>query len=181
MRSRPSWLLWADATIRKVIAWVTCALLIAMVAFVAYTVVMRYVFRNAPYWGDTLAVFSNIWLVLLAYGLTVRERDDIAMEGLYEKLPSVVTTSLRLIWQGLTLAFGVFLVYFGSEAAMNVPGTFTELGGLPKTVPMMALPICGLLVALASVAAMTEDSLRLRERTLPATARLRNPTGGGGL
>ena len=31
-----------------------------MVVFTVYTVVMRYVFQNPPFWGDTLSVFCNM-------------------------------------------------------------------------------------------------------------------------
>ncbi len=177
------WLTAVDTTLRRIVAWVTCTLLITMVAFTTYTVVMRYVFKNPPFWGDTLAVFANIWLVLLAYGLTVRERDDIVMEGLYEKLPSRVVACLRFIWQGLTLTFGIYMSYYGLRAAMNVPGTFTELGGLPTKVPMMVLPICGALIALASIAVLIEDSLKWwRGEEIPSSSSsVQNPTGGGGL
>jgi hypothetical protein len=48
---------------------------------------------------------------------------------------------------------------------------------------MMALPICGVLIALGSAAAITEDSVRLRrnEGMSRTTARLQDSTGGGGL
>ncbi len=148
---------------RVAIMGLTCSLLVAMVVFTMYTVVMRYVFRDAPFWGDTVSVFCNIWLVLIAYALTVRDREDIAMEGIYARIPAGVVVAFRYAWEAMRLAFGLFLVWYGIDAAINVPGRFWELGGLPKQVPMMALPLCGLLVAQASAAVLAEDFFGWRE------------------
>ena len=121
-----------------------------MVAFTIYTVVMRYVFHDPPFWGDTISLFCNIWLVLLAYALAVRDREDIASEGIYEFLTPKTVLVLRFAWRAMTFIFGVLLFWFGLDAALNVPGQYWELGGLPKRAPMMVLPICGVLIALVT-------------------------------
>lgn len=156
-RTAPAWFLKIDRVLRTTIMSVSCTLLVLMVAFTIYTVVMRYVFKDPPFWGDTVSLFCNIWLVLMAYSLAVRDREDIASEGIYIYLPPGVVTGLRSGWQILTLLFGVFLFWFGLDAAQHVPGQFWELGGLPKKAPMMALPLCGLLVSLVAATNIAED------------------------
>lgn len=153
----PAWLRITDRVLRSMIMWVSGTLLALMVAFTIYTVVMRYVFKDPPFWGDTVALFCNIWLVLIAYALAVRDREDIASEGIYVYLAPRAVTALRSTWQILTFAFGIFLIWFGLDAAQNVPGQFWELGGLPKRVPMMALPVCGTLVTLMTATNIVED------------------------
>jgi TRAP-type C4-dicarboxylate transport system permease small subunit len=156
-RPPPAWFQKADSTVRWAIMGVSCTLLVLMVAFTVYTVIMRYVFKDPPFWGDTVSLFCNIWLVLMAYALAVRDREDIASEGLYVYLTSGMVKFLRFAWQVMTLAFGLFLIWFGLDAALNVPGQFWELGGLPKRVPMMALPLCGTLVTLLAASNIAED------------------------
>jgi TRAP-type C4-dicarboxylate transport system permease small subunit len=151
-----------DHLSRVLIMWLTCVFLVLMVAFTIYTVVMRYVFHNPPFWGDTVALFCNIWFVLVAYALAVRDREDIASEFVYEYLPRAVVSALHYGWQLLTLSFGVFLAVFGARAALDVPGQYWELGGLPKQVPMMVLPIAGVLVTLMSAITIVEDALGWR-------------------
>jgi TRAP-type C4-dicarboxylate transport system permease small subunit len=157
VRRPPRWFRIVDRTLRSTIAWFTCSLLVLMVLFTIYTVIMRYVFHDPPFWGDTVALFCNIWLVLLAYALAVRERQDIASEGIYELFSPRVVVVFRFIWQGMTLVFGALLFWYGLEAALNVPGQYWELGGLPKRAPMMVLPISGMLVALMSAFTLAED------------------------
>lgn len=141
---------------------VVCSILmILMVVFTVYTVVMRYVFNNAPFWGDTLSVFCNIWVTMLGYCLAVRDREDIALRGFYKLLPPKAGFMLDMAWNAMVLLFGLYLVWFGWEASQNVPGMFWELGGLPKMYPMLVMPIAGILVAMAASMVMLEDALIL--------------------
>ncbi len=145
--------------------WISCTLLVLMIAFTIYTVVMRYVFKDPPFWGDTVSLFCNIWLVLIAYALAVRDRQDIATEVIYEYLSPRGVNALRFTWQVLTFSLGVFLIWFGLDAALHVPGKFWELGGLPRMIPMMALPLCGTLLVYATGMNMAEDIFGWRSAT----------------
>ena len=156
-RQAPRWFCVIDRIVRSTITWFTCSLLVLMVAFTIYTVVMRYVFNDPPFWGDTVALFCNIWLVLLAYALAVRDREDIASEGIYEFLTPRTVLVLRFAWRAMTFVFGLLLFWFGLDAALNVPGQYWELGGLPKRAPMMVLPLSGILVALVAAFTLAED------------------------
>lgn len=158
----PRWFTVIDAALRSAITWFCSSLLVLMVVFTVYTVVMRYVFHDPPFWGDTIALLCNTGLVFTAYALAVREREDIASEALHSYLPTWAVTMLTYMWEIVTIAFGIFLAWFGWEAASTVPGQFWELGGLPKSLPMMVLPLSGLLVAMAGVAVICEMALGWR-------------------
>ncbi len=155
----PRWFKHFDRGLRSAISVFACTLLILMVLFTAYTVVMRYVFRDPPFWGDTVALFCNIGLVFVAYSLAVRDREDIASEALHTLLPPMGVMVLVYSWQMITILFGVFLAWYGFEAAWTVPGQYWELGGLPKKIPMLALPVCGILTAIAGICAVAEQAL----------------------
>jgi TRAP-type C4-dicarboxylate transport system permease small subunit len=139
-----------DNLIWNALLAICCLLLFSIVALTAYTVFMRYVMNDAPFWGDTVALFANVWLVMLCLAITVRYEESISMQGLYGALPPIVGVALDVIWNVVTLLFGLFLVWYGLQAAMNVPGMFWELGGLPKRYPMMIMPISGALTSLAA-------------------------------
>jgi TRAP-type C4-dicarboxylate transport system permease small subunit len=142
-------------------------LLVAMVLVTGYTVVMRYAFRNPPFWGDTLTMFCNIWLVLIAYAISVRKREFIAMQGMYALLPAGWPFALNFAWNVMTALFGAFLLVFGIGATANVPGSYWELGGLPNKVPMAIMPIAGALIMLAALRNVAEDrSVRRKQRRL---------------
>ncbi len=78
-----------------------CAIfLLLMVVFAVYNIVMRYVFENPLVWGDLLTVLSNIGLVFLALALTVRDKDPIALDLIYSRLPvkAILDFSHFLSW-----------------------------------------------------------------------------------
>ena len=138
-----------------------------MVVFTVYTVVMRYVFHDPPFWGDTLSMFCNIWITMLGYSLAVRDREDIALRGIYRLIPPRAGFLLDMLWTAMVFAFGLYLAWFGWVAAQNVPSVFWELGGLKKMVPMLAMPIAGVLVAIAALELILEDTLILRGKRPP--------------
>jgi TRAP-type C4-dicarboxylate transport system permease small subunit len=150
-----------NTRLSTVVRFLCAILLVLMVVFTVYTVVMRYVFQNPPFWGDTLSVFCNIWVTMLGYSLAVRDREDIALRGFYKLIPPRAGFLLDMVWTAMVFAFGIYLAWFGWVAASNVPGMFWELGGLKKTYPMLVMPIAGVLVAMAASSLMLDDILIL--------------------
>lgn len=140
-----------DRGVVPAIRWICGFLMVVMVLITVYTVVMRFVFNNPPFWGDTLRLFCNIWLVLLGYGISARRREYIAMQGLYAILPHGCGAILNTFWDAVTGCFGVFLAWYGTVAALTVPGEFWELGGLPMEIPMMIMPIAGTCLAVLTL------------------------------
>lgn len=155
----PQWFKTIDHVLRLTIMALSGTLFMLMVLFTVYTIVMRYVFEDPPFWGDTVSLFCNLGLVFMSYALAVRDREEISSEALHTLLPDTGVTVLVYAWQAMTVLFGGFLAWFGVEAALMVPGHYWELGGLPKMVPMLALPLCGVLTMVAGVFSLAEQVL----------------------
>lgn len=143
----------AEFVIGRLLPLLCSAMLGAMVVFIAYTVAMRTIFLNPPFWGDTLATFANVWMVFLGAIIAVRERSNISMEALYRKLPDIYTHFLRRLWLVGFMALGALLFVFGLEAARRIPGFYWELGNLPKSYPLMILPVSGIGIGVAAIIA----------------------------
>lgn len=149
-----------DKLIWNALLTICCVLLIAIVGLTAYTIVMRYIFSNPPFWGDTTALFANVWLVMLCLAITVRYEESISMQGLYAMMPRWFGIGLDILWSVVTLVFGLYLVWFGFQASMTVPGMFWELGGLPKRYPMLIMPLSGALTAVAATLVLYDRFVR---------------------
>lgn len=81
-----------------------CSIFLAlMVGFTIYTVVMRYVFANPPVWGDLLTVLSNIWLMFIVLSFTARDNEHIALNLIYEKLPTRLSFFIRQFWKFMVI------------------------------------------------------------------------------
>ena len=168
-----------DRAIRMILTAFYAVLLLMMVAFTVYTVVMRYVFENPPVWGDLLTVLSNIWLVFFALALTVRDKDHIALDLIYTRLPLKWAFLVQQFWTLVIFALGLVMIIWGVEAVTTMGGKYWEMwyfawedgklvfkpNYMPKKYAVAIVPISGFLVSLAAIASMLEDSARLRAGT----------------
>lgn len=155
-----------DFLLGRVITWACVAMLAAMVAFTLYTVFMRTVMSDPPFWGDTLTLIANIWLVMLSFALSIRSRESIAMQMIYDYVPARVAGALETLWNLLFVALGLMMIVYGYMVAARIPGTYWELGNAPKSWLMLILPLSGVLVVLAALRVLAEDlgALRRGER-----------------
>lgn len=168
-----------DAAVKKLLTAFCAILLLLMVAFTVYSVVMRYVFENPPVWGDLLTVLSNIWLVFLALALTVRDKDHIALDMIYTWLPLKAAFAIQQFWTLVIFGLGLVMIVYGIEAVSTMGGKYWEMwyfawedgqivfkpNYMPKKYAIAIVPISGLLVCVAAIASVLEDSLRLKEGT----------------
>ena len=168
-----------DAAVKKLLTAFCATLLLLMVAFTVYSVVMRYVFENPPVWGDLLTVLSNIWLVFLALALTVRDKDHIALDMIYNWLPLKAAFAVQQFWTLVIFGLGLVMIVYGIEAVTTMGGKYWEMwyfawedgqivfkpNYMPKKYAIAIVPISGVLVCVAAIASVLEDSLRLKEGT----------------
>jgi TRAP-type C4-dicarboxylate transport system permease small subunit len=151
-----------DFLLGKTVTWACVLMLAAMVAFTLYTVFMRGVMSDPPFWGDTLTLIANVWLVMLSFALAIRERESIAMQMIYDYVPARVAGLLETLWNLLWVMVGLMMVVYGYQVAERIPGTYWELGNAPKSWLMMILPVSGVLVVLAGLRVLAEDFAALR-------------------
>ena len=174
MNGLPPYLRMIDRLVHKILTAFCGILLMLMVVFTVYSVVMRYYFEDPPVWGDLLTVLSNIWLVFLALALTVRDRDHIALDLVYTRLPLRLAFMVQQFWSLVIFVLGIVIVYYGLQVVATMGGKYWEMwyfawedGGLvfkpnymPKKYAMAILPISGVLTSIAALIAVLEDCIR---------------------
>ena len=168
-----------DIWVRRILTLFCATLLAMMVIFTVYTVFMRYVFLNPPVWGDQMAVFSCIWLVFIALALTTREKEHIALDMLYTYLPVKWSFAVQEMWNLIICVLGGVLLVYGYDTAVNNFGKYWELNYMPKTWPMMILPVTGGLIMLGSFAAFLEDLAAFRRGEFTVKDLAEVPETGG--
>lgn len=173
-----------DRSVKHILTAFCAVLLLAMVVFTVYSVVMRYVFENPPVWGDLLTVLSNIWLVFFALALTVRDKDHIALDLIYTWLPLKLAFCVQQFWSLVIFGLGLIMIIYGIEAVQTMGGKYWEMwyfawedGGLvfkpnymPKKYAVSIVPISGVLVSIAALASVLEDSLKMKAGTYKVVA-----------
>ena len=167
--------LWA----RKLLTGFCMLMLFLMVVFTVYTVVMRYVFENPPVWGDLLTVLSNIWLVFIALVLSVREKNHIALNLIYTRLPRVYAYAVQQLWTIVIMLIGFIICYYGWEVVTKMGGKYWEMwhfaweegsfvfkpNYMPKKYAVMILPLSGAMISIAALIAVIEDTIRYKRGT----------------
>ena len=168
-----------DTAVRKTLTAFCATLLSMMVAFTVYSVVMRYVFEDPPIWGDLLTVLSNIWLVFFALALTVRDRNHIALDLIYNWLPQNAAFFVQQFWTAVIFCLGIVMIIWGLDAVSTMGGKYWEMwhfawedgeivfkpNYMPKKYAISVVPLSGFLVCVAALASITEDSLRFMAGT----------------
>lgn len=166
-----------DLVIRKLLTAFCAVMLAMMVVFTVYTVIMRYVFENPPMWGDLLTVLANIWFVFIALVLTVREKEHIALNLIYSRLPRPVSFSIQQVWNAVILMLGAVICIYGAETVSKMGGKYWEMwyfawedgwfvfkpNYMPKKYAMMILPATGAMICVAALGAIIEDVIRFRQ------------------
>ncbi len=168
-----------DVWVKKILTAFCAVFLLLMVVFAVYNIVMRYIFENPPVWGDLLTVLSNIWLVFLALPLTVRDKDHIALDLIYSWLPVRAAFAIQQFWTLVIFLLGIVMIVYGLEAVATMGGKYWEMwhfgweegkfvfkpNYMPKKYAIAIVPIAGVLVCIAAIASIIEDTYKLRSGT----------------
>lgn len=142
---------------QRITAWfsesferVAAILLLAMLIFMLASVVLRSLFGAGPFWGDTLATLSAVLMLFVLFPVGILKGENIAMGALHERLPTTVAVFLGRLWDGLFLISGLFLFAAGIHLSREIPGFYSELGGLNKGYVVLIVPLSGLAMSLAA-------------------------------
>ena len=182
-----------DLLVRKTLTAFCGIFLFLMVAFAVYNVVMRYVFEDPPVWGDLLTVLSNIWLVFFALALTVRDKDHIALDLIYSWLPVKAAFLIQQFWALVIFCLGIVMIIYGMEAVATMGGKYWEMwyfawengqivfkpNYMPKKYAIAIVPISGVLVCLAAIASIIEDTLKMKAGTYKQAEEVNLPSDEG--
>ena len=128
--------------------WLGGFLLLLNVSDVIMGVTLRYFGGAAPIWTEELARFSMVWMVLIGAAAAFYNGDQMSIDFVVMKLPPRGKAFCRVLSVAVRFIVLAALIWFG---ARNVIGSWkmkTMALGVPKSIPLMAVPIgMGLLLA----------------------------------
>lgn len=134
--------------LERISAWGACILLIINVGDIILGVFCRYVLKSSLIWTEEAARFSLVWMVMVgALGAAVRG-DHMAIDFVVPHLPAALR---RLVeWGRFLLALLILslMIYVGTINAMQMRGMRTIALNIPKTIPLLSVPV-GFLLLLA--------------------------------
>jgi len=104
----------------------TRLIMLLLVIVVLYNVLMRYGFNAPPFWSDRVGTTANMAMVLFGISLTIRNRDLIAMQALYEIITPRAALFLDTLWNSVILVFSAVFAWYGYQAADAMPGQYWD-------------------------------------------------------
>ncbi len=103
------------AALSSLALWAAAAGLVVMTAFVAYQVFGRYVLNRSPSWTEPGAVMLMSWFIFLGAAVGIRENYHLGFDVLLYVVPRAGKRVLRTISDVVVLAFGLGMVWYGSQ------------------------------------------------------------------
>jgi TRAP-type C4-dicarboxylate transport system permease small subunit len=135
----------------RVLAVVSSISLAALCLLVIYSVVMRYVFSDAPDYVEPIALLLVIVIAMFGAALKVREGGHIGLDSLVKKLPEkgqVIATGI----QHLCLVAFAVAVFFGClEMAITTHEDRIPILGLPEALRYCIPIIASICIAMFSL------------------------------
>lgn len=152
------------AGLRKLVAGLVVLFFGYMIVAVLVQIAGRYLFEFAIDWTAETATFAQIWMVLLAGGLAMRDNLHVSVDALTNRLP---TNALRGLIVVVTLPCLWFLLQAiaGSLALIDIGRIQSSpVLRLPMWIPYLSLPVglgyFGLEFLLAMVARWQDPKAR---------------------
>ncbi|MCP5152871.1 MAG: TRAP transporter small permease [Ectothiorhodospiraceae bacterium] len=147
------------AGLRRLVVWLVVACFAYMAVTVLVQVLGRYVFNYSIGWASESATFAQIWMVLLAAGLAMRDRMHVGVDAVANLLPIPLMRAVTLV-VAIGCAWFLWQAIVGSFSMIRIGRIQTSPAiGLPMWIPYLSLPIGLAYFALELVLTMV-DKLR---------------------
>lgn len=144
-----------------------CALLVGlMVVIIWFGVVERYFLHLGHTWTEELSRYVMIWAALLAVSCGAFYREHIGLDIVRRFLPPMGVRWLGISLDLVSMAFFLFLAWYGIGMTREGLGQFATIFGITMVVPFAAVPVSSALTAFQIFAAM------LKRSEVPATGRV---------
>ena len=118
-----------DASIVKACNTFLQFTVIAMVVFVVWQVICRYIIKISVPYAEEFARLSIVWCIFIGGGLAVRKNEHIAVDSLVILFPEWLQKYLRIFSYACILWLSLILIRYGWEFCIKIlPDTTTALG-----------------------------------------------------
>lgn len=132
-----------------------CALLVGvMVVVIWFEVVERYFLHIGMTWTEELSRYVMIWAALLAVSCGAYYREHIGLDIVRRFLPDKAGRVLMVALDLVSLAFFVFLTWYGINMTRAGAGQYATIFGITMLIPFAAVPVSSALTAFQVFASM---------------------------
>ncbi|MDO9508543.1 MAG: TRAP transporter small permease [Thermovirgaceae bacterium] len=138
------------ARLERLSAWSAGAFLVLMIADILMGVFSRYFLHSSVIWTEEVARFSLVWLVMMGACGAFLHGDHMAIDFIIKRMhPSAqkVAALVRLVISFMVLGL---MIVLGLNNAISMWHMQTMALNIPKTIPLLSLPV-GFLLLIAAI------------------------------
>ncbi|WP_299649081.1 TRAP transporter small permease [uncultured Jannaschia sp.] len=140
----------ATGLLARIALWVAAIGLVAMTAMIACQVFWRYVLNDSIIWTEPASVMVMGWFIFLGAAVGIREGYHLSFDVLLYFLPDSVVPWLHSLSDIAVGAFGLGMIWFGTELAVKTGGNMIPSLGISGAFDFLPIVAGGVLVVLFS-------------------------------
>ena len=126
------------------VAEILCAALMVLLSLeTVYVIVMRYVFNNAPYWGEVISRFLMVYACMFGFSMGIHD-DTLVRIHAFDRFLSKRARRLLDGFGVLCMAvFSIFMIVEGIRYTSLCRGNVISGLNIPSSWEMICIPIGG--------------------------------------
>jgi len=147
----------------RTLRFVCTALMATFVIIVLTAVFFRYVLNDSLTWGEQVARYLFIWMIMLGMPILYHEKANVSFDMILVKLPARSQRVVGVVLDVLVVAFGCFMSAQAVAYIEKAGGNILEGLGIPQWMVYVAQPVGGLLLALVALESAVLGVVSLRQ------------------
>jgi TRAP-type C4-dicarboxylate transport system permease small subunit len=145
------WLTFINERLSRWAMYIACTGLACLVLVVDYSVLMRYVFNDAPAFAEQTALLLVITVAMFGASAGVRDAGHIGMDTLVAFLPKKIHKHINIIVSCINFTFGGVLLFGCLLMAESVYSSVIPTLGISEAFRYLPPIIAGALIILFSI------------------------------
>ncbi|NSW92679.1 MAG: TRAP transporter small permease [Firmicutes bacterium] len=137
--------------INRILQYFLAVLMMVITALTFYQVVMRYVFKSAPFWSEEMVRFLFIWVSFVAAAVGIKEHVHIGIDALVNIFPKPVQKVVNILVYLVISIFGATLAYFGWPVVVMTHNQPSPALGIPMSYVYISVPVMGAMIIVYSL------------------------------
>ena len=140
----------------KIVLFIAQASILAMVAIVTLTVILRYCFNTGLSWAEEVPRLLVTVFAFIACAIGVRDHMHVAVNAIYNKFPvgGKVRKALDVLTDVVVLLCGLFMLYSGGARTIKLFGLL-PITGISTAWQYLPIPVAGFVMSFDSILFLT--------------------------
>ena len=124
---------------------------VALLLIILLQIFGRTFMKNPPPWTEEMSRFIFLWYCFLGSACTLRAKQHLGLDYFYNKFNAKVRRVIDFVIQILTLAFGLYIAYYGTTLLGVVKKRVAPITRISMKWFYLVLPIMGVLFVLLAL------------------------------